>query len=865
MLSILRNLLILLTFGFCVFSSGCGSSTSTLSGNSNPGPSGDAPAGGTTTPRLDLLTEHRANIRVILPTGVSLDLATLKVVNPAGTFPVTSAGDANVIVWNEGRMLTSVVLPNGRPLLFAYLNPNSSEISTVTTAKVLAFFRLGGWILPDDGQNALLAKLTPALLQTITSKLQQLYALNPECLTVSQPDLQKVLDSAVASLLPQVLGKGLVDPTGEQSGVQVALSDDSSSIIVTNRKHRRVYSYITQTQFSRPAGQANQVVQVPINPARAVADFPLSATTGLKSTFGTIADLLSGNLPFAQGVDSDPVPAPIQDDAGNSSAEAASTATYRVVTVGPGYQFSQTTLTPDQDAKVQQLYVESLVLDVTLPALSNVLLPSLGAGKSAEFQRLVGNILPDLVSTLTTALTTALEKFKHGDGVGAMDEIIQGLFTGNEGRQALGQITAILTTILSSDPKFTADTALTALGKFSGAVVLVDAALTGADIAVQYLDYRSCSEGVEAKVLVNRGKVTLSPPQANIDNLSILDLKAHVQDPPPEVEYVWKLDSGPAGATLRSTNAAGAPIGGSSFTNRSPNVSFVPSTGLGPAVVSVEAYEVVGSARNLIGFDQANIQVKAAEISLTPSKRALKKGQKGSFTVVIPNSLSVNTSIATFDFKTTGRFGGFSGGASERRVFGDTGLTIDYFCTAEESDEGTDTVSVEVFVPETEGSGLRSVGTASAKITVNDSTPDVVYGQVYGDSYYAENGGFYESHSGAGWIIPVFDDPDIIRYDCHVFDWADGELFFSFTPNDTMFTVPPTTGNVGPAAGELSLYIPNDPDGLFGPGARYFQKGWAGISGFGPIPQGSDHHGVTPDGFLYRVSPSTCEVRLIRR
>ena len=273
--------------------------------------------------------------------------------------------------------------------------------------------------------------------------------------------------------------------------------------------------------------------------------------------------------------------------------------------------------------------------------------------------------------------------------------------------------------------------------------------------------------------------------------------------------------------------------------------------------------------QNLSDSQQPNIPVSEDDatilcnedvsVAITPTNVELKKRQTQTFRVT-PNDKDLR-----FRWTNTGRSGTLLLPADAQGTAASFVTSSPQVSYSVGNTAGNDTVRVEALAAGATGPELVSVGSSSANVSVTVDSPDIIYGQIYGDSFYREDQGFYEYHSGAGWIIPVLDDPDIIRYDCHVFNWPEGELRFSFTPDSPIFTVPASIGNNRPAVGETTIYIPNDPDGLFAPGARYFQKGWAGISGFGPIPQDSDHKGVSPDGFFYRVSPSTCEVRVIRR
>jgi hypothetical protein len=263
-----------------------------------------------------MLSAHEVTLTVLLPPGVATPLDSLKVINAAGSFAVATNGEVTVTYWNEGHHYATVTDANGKPLLLAFVGPDSKEISVVTTAQVLAYFRLGGWALTQSGQVALSNALTPKAVQAITDLLLQLFAQSEDVLTTSSPQLKAVLDQTAVALRDLPLKRAIVDPEAEQSGIGVTLSRDEQSLTVTNRKHRRAYAYVTQESFRKP--EEDRLTRHPLTPPRAVADFTIFPTTGVHSLFGTIADILSGNVPF-QEVESAPVAVSIQDDQGNQS------------------------------------------------------------------------------------------------------------------------------------------------------------------------------------------------------------------------------------------------------------------------------------------------------------------------------------------------------------------------------------------------------------------------------------------------------------------------------------------------------------------------------------------------------------------
>jgi len=858
----LRSFLFLL-FLVLITVAGCGDSGSVSgfsfvngssgpSGGSSPNPS-PSPSG---SPSARLLEPHQVTVTVTLPTGMTLELTSLKVVTLAGTFPVNASGQAEVTYFNDGNQWTTVTDANGNPILFGWIGAAKTELSALSTAKVLLYFRLGGPWLTRDSQARLLEHLEnqAPILGPLADAVAAALVAAPDAMSTDPAALKAALETAATAMLATPLARTITDPLEGQSGVQVIDSESGSTVRLQNYFRRRAYAYIDRTGFRPPSAQ----LDTPITPPVPIRDFDVSPTGGLSGVFGSLANLILGVVPYAP-VLTDPTTLQVVDANGSSDSSAVVSTSYRVLVIGPGASDGLIALlTQAQRDKLGELETKAFILDFMLPIVTNIFLP-VGATKVPNspsdpsyqaFQDLMSTKLPDIINLTGQALDQGLTLVREGNLSGGVKLVVTAIATSSSASEALIDIIEIFASQLTHAQM---TPAFQALGR---SVTLVNAAMAGLDAGAVGKDYFKSKRVERFTVRALQSKVSLSPEAADVAPNGTLMLKATVQDPPEAVVYRWSVTGG---GSLRSLNGTGNPISGTSFETPSDFATYVAPGSDVDSRVTVEAIKVTPAPRESIATANANLRVRRSQIQINPRRVSLTQGQTRNFGVYFPPSMNINTSICTFVWNTSGNFGSFAGGQRSLRTFGSPGATVPYLCTGDSP--GNDTVSVTVYQPNQEGTDIELVGSSQAEARCNEPRKSILFGTPFGESRYSSANGFYELAAGAGWLIPLGSPPeDVVSYQVLIYNYAEGPLSRTFTPTSEQITVTRSTSDPPPQSGGSSLFVP-DGESDVRVGAQAIKFGWTGYVGFGPgeVPP------PAPNTLMGRVQPATVEVTVIYR
>lgn len=862
--------------GFALISCGANSGVPFFSGSSGTGNTGSnqqqpnpspSPTGNPTTSPL---VEHRIDVTVTAPAGVTP--TTLLTVG--GEVPL-SGGSANLLYYNAGHQLAIASDAAQNPVLLGWVGPGETTLSSQTTAAVIMYFRLGGPLLTRDVQELLLIRLrNHAAVTKLATALETIFATDPLALTTNPPSLRTAVELAASELKNVSINRVLVDPVNG-SGITVDTGEGGLAFSLVNAFRRRTYVYVQQKGFFPQTGDL-----VPSQPPRPVSEFELGAVTGVTSTFGTIANLLSGNIPYTP-VRSEAVQVPVVNNQGQEEPRVK-TAQYQVLVLGAGAASSQEQKLSDiQKDKLTEVFLKTFFFDFLFPIVNQIILPVGAEAASLDgsegFAQFLGNTFPDLLTALQASVDTALPLLRNLDFIGAYNELAYSQVGGNHFRQEIvNWVQAGALEYFQSNGLPSPAGLGKSLERFAKVTVILDGILTVVDQTALGISVAHSQSVEEFLVSSNRGRVNISPYTAQVDKASLQNFTVSVSDPPEGVVFSYSLQniSGTPNGRLTSTNAAGNPIQGRTLETPSKVVTYIPGgSGLGKEKLVVEAIQVTPAPRASIASEEAQIEVVEANLQIVPRKASLVSEQVLPLELLIPDSLQINPSLATFEWNTTGGLCSFPSGASFRG-FGDINSRINLVCTAPSNRSGTQKVSVKIFQPDTEGQ-LQIKGAGTAEYKVNEARKTILFGGPFGESRYSENGGFYQSSVGAGWVIPAATDEDQVQsYAVHIYNWTDGgptqrTLDFFFTPQALSgferITVP-LSSSAAPFDGEYSFFMP--PNGLsqVQSGAGGYRRGWTGVSGFGPIQNGqSGGPGPEPTLVLGRVNPSTVEVTVTYR
>lgn len=298
------------------------------SGTPNPGP---PPSGVTSVAG-----------RVELPVGHGLDLATLSVSTPLGTYPVSATGEFTADVFSGAVTELDVETAGGTLLLLGLTDGSTAAASLTSTAEALLYYLVGGLWLPPDMQGQVRALLsgTPEAA-TLEAELSRQLLAGGNGLAHANAAVEAALAAAHTSLLAnaamaplaameyenrQLAPAGVdasnivIDPASQRSGVEVLHNPGGPGVVAQNsfRRPAAVLAYETSWEDA-------DKVETPVDPPKFVERVEVPPT-GQLEFFNTLADAVTGNAPFA------PVLSPALRLQGH---EGASRTHYRLVLVGP--------------------------------------------------------------------------------------------------------------------------------------------------------------------------------------------------------------------------------------------------------------------------------------------------------------------------------------------------------------------------------------------------------------------------------------------------------------------------------------------------------------------------------------------------
>jgi hypothetical protein len=485
---------------------------------------------------------------VILPAGFKGQLSSLTVSSGVDTQPVSASGSFALTVTGPGEVLVTLQNSSGSALLMGYADAGSNgtpesggngKISATTTAEVLMFYGLEGFLAPSAEWTQLrqLILQTPQIT-TLASTISSRVVANSTALAGGDQQISAAAISAcqniagssvpaqmIASNAPQK-GRNFsttvsvvanprdtgntathVEPSGEFSGIEVQNNPKGDGIIFVNHFRRRCVAYIYETATQASGGTLTNVAKpIPLTNASATlvgsvggnlgldtggnSVFEIAATNRPNGLFGSITDLLFSNgaytptgstaldLPLATGT--------IRTD-------------YTIVVLGPSVSSSLSSFPPTLDPRfapevpqwnnsLTVLNYETGILDVALPMLGSIPLPKLPSFPSLNPTQLQG-IFAFVVTTPSFAHTIEIGDFK-----GMVQKIITNTATSKGLREGLFK--AIWTQTFGAGT-FQEQLALAnqELAQFFGVVTEVNIILTAFDEAVIAASIASSNAG----------------------------------------------------------------------------------------------------------------------------------------------------------------------------------------------------------------------------------------------------------------------------------------------------------------------------------------------------------------------------------
>jgi hypothetical protein len=286
---------------------------------------------------------------IVLPADHGLDLASLVVTTPVGTYPVGADGAFSADVFAGAQSEIGVENEGGALVLLGVSEGDQVVVSVESTAEALLYYLVGGMGLPIERQDRLrdllrghpdAAPLAAELRRQLTGGGNGLAAPDADTLAALEAVHQALFDDVevaafVAGAAPhpagapgfslapsEVDGTNLLIEPGDatQSGVQVLQNPAGPGVVAQNAFRRPAALLAYEVAWEDADG-----VQTPIDPPVFAGRVEVPAT-GQLEVFNAIFDVLTGDAPWS------PVLSPHLNLAGRANASRTH---YQLVLLGP--------------------------------------------------------------------------------------------------------------------------------------------------------------------------------------------------------------------------------------------------------------------------------------------------------------------------------------------------------------------------------------------------------------------------------------------------------------------------------------------------------------------------------------------------
>ena len=652
-------------------------------------------------------------------------------VSDDGTFTISvpaSGGYQMAIIETAGEPAGAKA--TGTPVLLGWLDESHTAIGYRSTAEVLAFFALGGYLLPLDVQSVLIEALEQdSAVDDVATAIGTALATADSSLVAHDTAGAQAIREALTTLsahLAQLYGPTdatkvmQISPSDARSGVHV-LADAShiNTLDIVNDYRRRGYVYIDQTSWVREADGVTVTTGTPhaaspfwLEPTRGVGAGVLSVTEDI---FRGIYDVGTfAYQPLSAGLFELTLP------------DGAARADYEVTLVGPGTAAGDLMSLPS-DRQQQALFVGaySLGVDMIIPAMMSVIVPvgtMSGTGDiwthltttpdAVAILEDITNLLlaePEIVADLTAGHYTDALMRSWDDVVqgGAFQTLAMNFFTyAVMGLQNHG--------VLSASQVESAMSATSSMAKVFRGLEIVDLILAAGDLGVVVAHTGLSNMADVWTISVLPPEVRLTPAVSRIDPYQTVTLTAAVPEltgSTSDVSFAYHWSCTGNNGTI--ADALGH--SGTDFDSTYEFVEYIAENGTGGGdQVTVTVTQVIADSTGTheleLGDATAAICVGGDCAWIWPETTNLAPGESVTLemTVLVDEETGDATDL-TYTWSCDELYGAVTGGGTTA----DSMLTYRAGFLPVGADE---VVTAEAFLPGT--GGLESQGQASATISV---------------------------------------------------------------------------------------------------------------------------------------------------
>ncbi len=727
-------------------------------------------------------TYNTAKIQVKLPDAATHNLNNATLVSLGSENQLDENLNAT-IPFNPGTIELAYLVDSEDELLMAgFLTNERKEISVVTTAEVMLYFGMFSPLNTIAYKRYFVENISSTqAFKDLNTEFEALFKSNKK--VFFEGGYTDALNKAIVELSERDtvdLYLKRADIRGIKSSGLDLNDVGEKSFTVSNYYPRRTHGFIYKKSYKDQSG--NETV---IN---SKVDGNDIADKEVQIPYIRLADEREDNLQnqvfnfnlCSQGAQ---YHAKTSDKLNLELADDRLSETYEMAIIGPGRGIpAERPLTNKENEKLEQLSIETFVLDYFVPILLDI-----GGNKdiysSATLQQ-TDAIVP-VVEPILRAHSPSINAVIENDFATAIDEFLPFLYGDIRLSDDLRNIMTQLYGILSkgtSPNTFIQNNELIQQGearylKVSAAIFRSMKESVGISCVNSRLE--SSSKLTKWDITIYDGLVKLKPEKLvtvpfgepkDIYARTFIDLADGES-----LEYEWSTTS-QFGGILNDYNGQDA----TGFTSKSEKVAFFSnasnlqlSDGDNLEKVTVKVYVVKGSSRDQLGTASMEVNVKKKKFEIKPNgitidgKTRLKLYLKhGDGTTAIPN----NENDYKIEWSTSGTYGLFDGLTSTQAV--ENKNSIIYVADDTEVEKGTETFNVQIYArPKNSDEPYALADQAKATITIeNDENKKIFFVSLTPRSWQTE--GKVYINCGAYTVFLINPVENAVRYEAKIIEFS---------------------------------------------------------------------------------------------
>lgn len=548
-----------------------------------------------------------------LPTGYTGDaVASLSAWSSGGVETPRSDGKVVIPIFNGGPQYSELRNEAGRLVVAGFLSDSDRVLSVTSTARMLAFFAVGGHTARDEARMATLEQVSdlPGFNNVVTEVENSLRTIG--FVDLSEANLLAALE-AISDLMigggsapGRALGRGtLVTPGTSASGISLDTTKDGL-LTIQNTYLRRCLGWLDIISYKDTNGK---VVNASASDQNRPS-FEIPMPKRYSGFIGSIGDIITGDLPYSP-VNVGPVNIPAVTNLIADSVETK----YRLTVGGPGVgtgDFAQLS-----DARANELGLhnaKSLFLDYIVPFVASVLIPFNG-DEIDDFVGFVGSsgALTDLVNTTFQTLPNVKDQVQKGEFWEAFRTIREGGLLSNTIFPVMIQL--FIDYMEQSADQGTFDRASVVASRAQSILAIlgaVDKFISAGETFVVGADFARSDVANVFTIISTKGKITLVPDSSTYNFQQAASVTAVIQNKIPEAvyRYDWRVENG-----LRLTDGAGRTIlgtAGGTLQSNSETVTVVREPqAIGSGRVFCKVWRIDGEPDQEVAENEVNLTFNA--------------------------------------------------------------------------------------------------------------------------------------------------------------------------------------------------------------------------------------------------------------